>query len=80
MSAAAQSHSTPYPTLHRRAGQLGSTHRTAILTTLAVVAGALLISVLMTVAMLLAGPPRVWDGAPLPEPVAQPSAAQGLDL
>jgi hypothetical protein len=79
MSAAAQPHSTPYPTLQRRAPRPGAAHRTAILTTLAVVAGALLISVLMTFSMLLLTQPRAWDAAPLAQAVPQPSAAQGLD-
>jgi hypothetical protein len=80
MAAAAQPHSTPYLTPRRGASLPGATYRTAVLTTLFVLAGALLISIMMTVAMLLAGPPRTWDGAPLSQPLPQPSAAYGLDL
>jgi hypothetical protein len=80
MAALAHPQSAPYPTLRRGAALPVRPYRTAVLTAMAVVAGALVISLLMTVSMLMAGTSARWDTAPLAEPVPQPSAAQGFDL
>jgi hypothetical protein len=80
MATLAHPQPAPYPTLRRRTALPAGTFRTAVLSAMAVVAGALVISLLMTVSMLLAGTSARWDTAPLAEPVPQPSAAQGFDL
>jgi hypothetical protein len=80
MAVAAQPQSADYPMLRPRPSSRGATYRTAVLTTVAVIVGALVISGLLTISMVLAEPPRAWDSAPLSQPLPQPSAAYGLDL
>lgn len=54
--------------------------RTALQASLAVLVGALLVSVLMVASILLVGPATSSNQGPMPEPAPQPSAAAGLDL
>ena len=54
--------------------------RTALQASLAVLVGALLVSVLMVASILLVGPATMSNTGPMPDPVPQPSAAAGLDL
>ena len=52
----------------------------ALLTTAAVFVGAVLISVLMALSILLTNPAPGWDMAPMAQPMPHPSAEAGLDL
>ena len=54
--------------------------RTAFQTSVGVLVGALVISVLMVASILLVAPATMSNQGPMPEPQAQPSAAAGLDL
>jgi hypothetical protein len=77
MAAIAQPHSTtalPVPSATHRNGL-----HTAVLATVATLVGALILSILMALSVMFAGPSRLIDTAPLAEPVPQPSAAYGLD-
>jgi hypothetical protein len=53
--------------------------RTYLVAVAAVFIGSLAIAVLMTASILLSGPLPSWSGAPMPEPMPQPSAESGLD-
>ena len=54
--------------------------RTLVLTTAALLAMALLIAIVLVGSLLLTGPWPTYDGGPWPQPVAQPTASEGLDL
>jgi hypothetical protein len=54
--------------------------RTLALTTAAFLAMALLIAIVLVGSLLLTGPWPTYDGGPWPQPVAQPTASEGLDL
>jgi hypothetical protein len=58
----------------------GGTLRMVTLTSLVVVVGALAISTLMALSILLTGPVNWSYAEPMPQPMPQPSAAAGLDL
>jgi hypothetical protein len=53
---------------------------TAVVAAAATFMGALLVSALMALSIVLAGPLSASDGAPSSQPVPQPTAAQGLGL
>jgi hypothetical protein len=55
------------------------TLQTALQASVAVLIGALLISVLMVASILLAGPATTSNPGPMPEPAPRPIAAAGLD-
>jgi hypothetical protein len=71
-----------HPAFHPRQREQhpGGTWRTALLTTIAVFVGAVVISVLMALSILLTTPAPGWDVAPMAQPVPHPSAESGLDL
>ncbi len=71
---------TGRPIVRRSEPTRGGAFRTAFQTSVAVVVGALLISVLMVASILLVGPATLSNPGPMPEPVPQPSPAAGLDL
>ena len=64
----------------QREQQPAGTWRMALLTTAAVFVGAVLISVLMALSILLTNPAPGWDMAPMAQPMPHPSAEAGLDL
>jgi len=78
MTAATHPHSIRPPM--RTTEPSGGAIRTLVLTTAAVLAGALLIAIVMVGALLLTGPWPAYDGGPWPQPLAQPTASEGLDL
>jgi hypothetical protein len=80
MATAVHPRSVGYPTAPARSRLDGGTLRTITLTSLAVVIGALMISALMALSILLTSPAPWWDMAPMAQPMPQPSAAAGLDL
>lgn len=79
MAALAHPQPVRYTAVRGDATHRGGTLRAAVLTTMAVAAGALAISVLMTLSIVLAGPLPSSDAAPQPHPLPQPSAVQGVD-
>jgi hypothetical protein len=79
MAALAHPQSVRYTAVGGAATHRDETLRQALLTTLIVAAGALAISVLMTLSIVLAGPLPSPGGAPQPHPMPQPSAVHGLD-
>jgi hypothetical protein len=58
----------------------GGVFRTAFQTSVAILVGALVISVLMVASILLVGPASLSNPGPMPEPVPLPTAEAGLDL
>ena len=68
------------PVVRRSAPTRAGSFRTAVQASLAVLVGALLVSVLMVASILLVGPATMSNRGPMPEPVPQPSAGAGLDL
>ena len=54
--------------------------RTALQASVAVLIGALVISVLMVASILLTGPATTSNPGPMPEPAPRPIAAASLDL
>jgi chorismate synthase len=79
MAALAHPQPVRYTAVRGDATHRGGTLRAAVLTTLVVAAGALAISVLMTLSIVLAGPLPSSGGVPQPQPLPQPSAIHGLD-
>ena len=81
MAAALRPHSaTGHPAMRPSELPRGGTLRIAFLTSVAVLVGALAISVLMVLSILLTTPAPGWDMAPMAQPMPQPSAEAGLDL
>jgi hypothetical protein len=71
---------TGRPVVRRSEPTRAGGFRTALQASLAVLIGALLVSVLMVASILLVGPATISNQGPMPEPAPQPSAAAGLDL
>lgn len=79
MDTALRSHiATGLPVVRRSEPARATGYRTALQAGLAVLLGALLVSVLMVASILLVGPASMSNPGPRPEPVPQPSV--GLDL
>jgi len=81
MAAALRPHSaTGHPAMRPSELPRGGTLRIAFLTSVAVLVGALAISALMTISILMSGQVTWSDAGPMPPPMPQPSAEAGLDL
>jgi hypothetical protein len=68
-----------HPVARRTEPTRAGAFQTALQASVAVLIGALLISVLMVASILLAGPASTSNPGPMPEPAPQPIAAAGLD-
>ena len=80
MATALHPRSAGYSITPERSRHDGGTLRVVTLTSLAVVIGALAISILMVLSILLTGPVNWSDTEPMPQPMPQPSAVAALDL